>query len=250
MALAQNKAAELGNPSFVWRFGQDRRLSLIRRYADLENRRILDIGCGIGTYVKKFREFSPHVSGVDIDFDRVREGARSVPNLVMAVGEHLPYRDEAFDVVLLNEVIEHVRDDHVTMQEAVRVTRKGGHVFIYAPNRLYPFETHGIYLGKRYVFGNIPLANYLPGPLRSKVIPHARAYLKRDIRRVLRGLDVTVEEHTFVYPGFDNIVRRSPLAGGVLRRLLYRAEHTPLRNFGLSHFVVLRRNGTSEAEQA
>ena len=41
----------LGNPSFVWRAGQDRRLNLIRRYVDLENAVVLDIGCGIGTYV-------------------------------------------------------------------------------------------------------------------------------------------------------------------------------------------------------
>ncbi|HEY8492191.1 MAG TPA: methyltransferase domain-containing protein [Dehalococcoidia bacterium] len=246
MVSVHSKAAELGNPSFVWRFGQDRRLALIRRYAALEDRRILDIGCGIGTYVKKFREFSPHVTGIDIDFERVREGARSAPNLLMAVSEHLPYRDAVFDVLLLNEVIEHVRDDRETLREAVRVTRPGGHIFIYAPNRLYPFETHGIFLGKRYVFGNIPLANYLPGPLRRRLIPHARAYLKRDIRRLVRGLDVTVVEHTFVYPGFDNIIRRSRLLGTVLRRVLYRAEQTPLRNFGLSHFVVLRRNGAPE----
>ena len=48
----------LGNPSFVWRFGQDRRLNLIRQYVPLAGARILDIGCGLGVYVRKFREFS------------------------------------------------------------------------------------------------------------------------------------------------------------------------------------------------
>ncbi len=65
--------------------------------------------------------------------------------------------------------------------------RPGGHIVIYAPNRLYPFETHGIYLGKRFVFGNIPLVNWLPDPLRNRLVPHARAYTKRGIRRTYAG---------------------------------------------------------------
>ncbi len=63
---------------------------------------------------------------------------------------------------LLNEVIEHVGNDRDTIREALRVTKPGGRVVIFAPNRYYPFETHGVYLGKKYVFGNIPLVNYLP----------------------------------------------------------------------------------------
>ena len=112
---------------------------------------------------------------------------------------------------------------------------------IHPPNRLYPFETHGVYLGKRYVFGNIPLVNWLPDPLRRRLVPHARAYLGPDMRRLIRGLPVTPVVMSYVYPGFDNIAARSRVLGGVLRRALYFAEHTPLRVFGLSHFVVLRR---------
>ena len=44
--------------------------------------------------------------------------------------------------------------------------KPGGTIVAFAPNRLYPFETHGAYFGGRYVFGNIPLVNWLPDPLR------------------------------------------------------------------------------------
>jgi hypothetical protein len=44
-----------------------------------------------------------------------------------------------------------------------------------------------------------------------------------------------------VYPGFDNIIARHKRLGRFLRAMLYRAERTPLRAFGLSHFVVLRK---------
>jgi SAM-dependent methyltransferase len=63
-------AARLGEPSYVWRSGQERRLQLIRRYVELEDRWILDVGCGIGTYVRRFRDFSPHVFGLDVSVDR------------------------------------------------------------------------------------------------------------------------------------------------------------------------------------
>ena len=235
----------LGNPSFVWRFGQDRRLSLIRHYAPLEGARILDIGCGLGVYVRKFREFSDRVNGIDIDAKRLLEGARTTPGLMLSASETLPFRDAAFDVVVLNEVIEHVRDDAATLAEALRVIGPGGHIVIFAPNRLYPFETHGIYLGKRFVFGNIPLINWLPDALRNKLVPHARAYTKSGIRRAYRNLDARVNLETYVYPGFDNIIARRKWLGRFLRAALYRAERTPLKVFGLSHFVVLEKSGVA-----
>jgi SAM-dependent methyltransferase len=250
MVTAPDRAeVALGNPSFVWRFGQDRRLNLIRNAAPLEGARILDIGCGLGVYVRKFREFSDRVCGVDIDAKRIREGARTTPGLMLSASETLPFRDAAFDVVVLNEVIEHVRDDAATVKEALRVVRPGGHVAIYAPNRLYPFETHGIYLGSRFIFGNMPLVNWLPDRLRNKLVPHARAYTKRGIRRTYRNLDACVDVETYVYPGFDNVVARRKWLGRILRSALYRAEHTPLKMFGLSHFVVLAKPRGLSAEQ-
>ncbi|MCA1726432.1 MAG: class I SAM-dependent methyltransferase [Actinobacteria bacterium] len=233
------EAAELGEPSYVWRFGQERRLDLIRRFAPLDGARFLDVGCGIGTYVKRVRELAALSAGIDISEKRLRQS--TVPNLVAAVSERLPFADASFDVILLNEVIEHVRDDRETLAECLRVVRPGGHVVIYAPNRLYPFETHGIYMGKRYRFGNIPLVNYLPNVLRDRLVPHAKAYTEGDIRKLVAGLPARTIVHTYVYPGFDNIVARNPRMGLWLRRVLYRAEQNPARRFGLSHFVVLRR---------
>ena len=248
MVTAPDRAdVALGNPSFVWRFGQDRRLNLIRHFAPLEGARILDIGCGLGVYVRKFREFSDRVCGIDIDTKRLREGARTTPGLMLSASETLPFRDAAFDVVVLNEVIEHVRDDAATLAEALRVIRPGGHIVIYAPNRLYPFETHGIYLGRRFIFGNIPLVNWLPNPLRNKLVPHARAYTKAGIRRTYRKLDARVDVETYVYPGFDNVIARRKWLGRVLRAALYRAERTPLKMFGLSHFVVLAKPSSPAA---
>lgn len=237
----ERAAVALGNPSYVWRFGQDRRLDLIRRYAPLEGARILDIGCGLGVYVRKFQEFSREAYGIDIDAKRLTQGAATTPGLLLGVGEHLPFESGSFDVVVLNEVIEHVTDDEATMREATRILRPGGHVVIYAPNRLYPFETHGIYLGKKYIFGNIPFVNWLPTPLRNKLVPHARAYTRSGLRRTYRNLGTKVDVESYVYPGFDQIIARHKRLGAMLRAVLHRAERTPLKMFGLSHFVVLEK---------
>jgi SAM-dependent methyltransferase len=244
-SFADERAA-LGNPSFVWRFGQDRRLDLIRRYVPLEGRRILDVGCGIGTYVRRFRSFSDEVFGIDVAPDRVLRGAAELPNLMLASSDALPFPSASFDVVLLNEVIEHVRNDRATMVELARILKPGGHAIFYAPNRFYPFETHGIYVGKRYFFGNIPLVNYLPAPLRDRIVPHARVYLTRDFRRISKGLPYRTVVHRYVYPGFDNVASRSAGLARVLRRMLYTAEGSWLRIFGLSHLLILERTAPAQ----
>ena len=239
--VTADKGAALGHPSYIWTQGLERRLALIRRHLALEGQRILDIGCGIGTFVQRLRQFSPAVYGVDIDGERVRRGSTAVENLALAVGERLPFADETFDLVLLHEVIEHVDSDRGTLLEAMRVLRPGGHICIFCPNRLYPFETHGVFLGQRYIFGNIPLVNWLPDPLRRRLAPHARAYTKRGLRRLYRGLPLRAIVDTVIYPGFDHVLARRRWAGNALRALLYPLENTPLRIFGLSHFVVLEK---------
>jgi hypothetical protein len=123
----------------------------------------------------------------------------------------------------------------------VRVTRPGGAIVAFAPNRLYPFETHGAYFGGRYVFGNIPLVSWLPDPLRDRFAPHVRAYTMRGIERLFVGQPVRLVHHRVIYPGFDNLSARHRRLGAIMRRLLYVAEHTPLHAFGLSHFIVLRK---------
>ena len=238
-----DKAITLGHPSYVWRFGQDRRLNMIRAYLPMEGARVLDIGCGIGTYVEKFGSCGATAFGVDVDAERVTRGRheKNLDTLALSVSEALPYANDIFDGVLLHEVIEHVNDDRETIHEAHRVTKHGGVVIVFAPNRLYPFETHGAYFGKKYVFGNIPFVGYLPDGLRNKFAPHVRAYRNRDMRTLFDGLNGEIIAHTQMYPGYDKIAARRKELASVFRNVTYALENTPLRNFGLSHFLVWKK---------
>jgi len=240
--MTQNhKAASLGVPSLVWRFGQARRFELIQTYAPLAGRRVLVDGCGIGTYVRRIREHASYAAGIDVDFERVAEGAQTLPDLAVSVAEALPFPDASFDVVLFHEVLEHVADDRQAVLEAWRVLTPGGRVVIFVPNRLYPFETHGFYWAGEYHFGNVPLINYLPDRLRDRLAPHVRAYTTAGLRRLFAGLDYHVIIHTQIYPGYDKIVARRPAVGRLLRAVTYALESTPLRAFGLSHFLVMEK---------
>jgi SAM-dependent methyltransferase len=236
-----DKAITLGHPSYVWRFGQDRRLDLIRLYAPLDNKRILDVGCGLGAYVRKLSAFSDQVYGVDIDADKVAEAQRSLARIYEAPAEQLPFADNSLDIVLLHEVLEHVDDDRQAVLEAYRVTTPGGRIVVFAPNRWYPFETHGIYWRGQYHFGNYPLVNYLPDPMRRRFCPHARAYTSEGLRSLWVGLRYRVVIHTQIFPGYDNIAFRHRTLARALRSLTYAFEKTPLRALGLSHFLVVQK---------
>ena len=235
------KAITLGHPSYVWRFGQDRRLALIRQYAPLENRRILDVGCGLGTYVRKLRAFSQDVYGVDIDSDKVAEAQKELEHIYLAPAEKLPFPDRYFDVVLLHEVLEHVSDDRQAVAEGFRTTKVGGRLVIFAPNRLYPFETHGVYWRGRYRFGNIPLVSYLPSRWRNALCPHVRVYTRAGLLALFAGLPYRTIVHTQIYPGYDNIAYRHPAVARLIRKVTYSLEKTPLRSLGLSHLLVVER---------
>jgi SAM-dependent methyltransferase len=236
-----DRSIGLGHPSYVWRFGQSRRFELIRRHTRLEGARILDVGCGLGLYVWQFRTLSPDVWGVDIDPEKVAQASADLPHISQAPAEALPFPDATFDVVLSHEVLEHVEDDRQAVAEAWRVLRPAGRLVIFAPNRWYPFETHGVFWQGRYRFGNVPLVNYLPNSLRRRLCPHVRAYRARELRQLLGGLPGRVVVHTQVYPGYDKLAARSPILAQVFRAVTYALEHTPLRRLGLSHFLVFEK---------
>lgn len=238
------KAALRGEPSYLWRAGQARRLALIRAaLPDLSEPRILDDGCGLGVYVSRLREIAPCVFGLEYERERAAEAARRLGAgvIVCAAGERLPFPDRSFSAVLSNEVIEHVQDDRAALAEMARVLRPGGRALIFCPNRWYPVETHGIFWRERYIFGNIPLVNYLPDPLRNRLAPHVRAYTRRSLLRLLDGLPLKVVAHTRIFGGYDNLVARLGIAGRLIRATLHALERTPLNVLGLSHWLVVER---------
>ncbi|MBC8332906.1 MAG: class I SAM-dependent methyltransferase [Anaerolineae bacterium] len=237
-----DKAALRGEPSYVWRAGQDRRLQMILDTTGERVRgRVLENGCGVGMYVEKLSAFGGKVVGLEFDFERGAEAHTNSPHIVNAAGEHLPFPTESYDLILSHEVVEHVQDDRVAVTEMVRVLKPGGRAVIFCPNRGYPFETHGIYWRGKYYFGNKPLVNWLPRRWRDKLAPHVKVYSPKDMRKLFINLPISTIEQTVVFGAYDNIIARYGFLGRVLRAALQLLERTPLRVLGLSHFWVVEK---------
>ena len=243
MTDLSDRTALRGNPSFVWRAGQERRLQMILDWTPKPLRRALVNGCGAGLYLRALQNSVPEVHGMDIEGEHLRAAASNVPDapLNLSQGEQLPYPDGSFDLILSHEVLEHVEDDRRAASEIARVLRVGGRAAIFVPNRLYPFETHGHYWQGDYRFGNTPLINYLPTSMRNQLAPHVRAYTHRSLLDLFVGLPILVRRHTQIFPGYDGIIARQPAIGRVLRAFTYGLEQTPLTSFGISHFLVLEK---------
>ena len=236
------KAARCGEPSYVWREGQERRLQMVVEAAKgLLNGRVLENGCGVGMYVEHIEPYASSVVGLEYDFERAAAARQRSQHITNAAGEYLPFATGIFDVILSHEVLEHVQDDRLAVQEMVRVLRPGGRIVLFAPNRGYPFETHGVYWRGRYRFGNIPLVNYLPRWLRDRLAPHVRVYTRDDLERLFAGMPVRFVQRTVIFGAYDNIIVSRPRLGRVLRAVLQALELTPLKGLGLSHFWVVEK---------
>lgn len=242
--LNLEKAALRGEPSYVWRAGQERRLKLILEAGgECMKGRLLENGCGVGRYIQHLASYCQSIVGLEYEFDRLKEAHQYTDLVIQSVGEKLPFPENSFDAILSHEVLEHVQDDRSAAMEMVRVLRPKGRLLLFVPNRGYPFETHGIYWRGQYHFGNIPLVNYLPMRLRNRLAPHVRIYTASNLEELFRNLPVRIIQRQIIFGAYDNIIARSPTLGSLLRSVLQTLEKTPLRIFGLSHFWVLEKSG-------
>ena len=237
------KAALRGEPSYVWRSGQERRLQMISRAAGERLKgRILENGCGVGIYLERLSEQNQFAVGLEFDLPRAQDAQARARHILNAAGENLPLPDGSFDFILSHEVLEHVQDDRKCVEEMVRVLAPGGRMAVFVPNRGYPFETHGIYWRGEYHFGNIPLVNYLPREYRDRLAPHVRIYTSKDLQRLFSDLPLRIVQREIIFGGYDNIIARWSTFGRSLRGVLQDLENSPVRVFGLSHFWVLEKS--------
>jgi SAM-dependent methyltransferase len=237
------KAAQRGEPSYVWRDGQKRRLGLIRKFGtDSIQGKLLVNGCGVGEYLARLAPEAKMAVGLDIELPRLLNAKKSNAHLVCAAGEHLPFRSESFSAILSNEVIEHVQDDRLAIKEISRSLATGGAFILFCPNRGYPFETHGVFWNGKYYFGNKLFINYFPRSLRDRMVPHVRVYTRKDLQKLFIGLPLKAEVQNTIFGAYDNIIEKYSILGKAVRAVLQFLEKTPFERLGLSHFWVYRKD--------
>lgn len=114
--------------------------------------RYLDVGSGIGDYVITARKLGIESYGVEPDHIGIgssesslsiaKDRAENSDWFRPAVGEALPFEDGTFDLITMNQVLEHVQDVKQVLSEALRVLKSGGIILFNNPNYLSFYEPH------------------------------------------------------------------------------------------------------------
>lgn len=129
-----------------------RRLSVAQPFLPAKPCKILDCGCGSGGYVIAFESIDGvEAYGLEFEQEKVRlarERGIAAGRVVQGDIQDMPFEDSSFDAVLLNEVLEHVPSESLGLSEINRVLRPGGVLLVFSPNRMYPFESHGVALNR------------------------------------------------------------------------------------------------------
>jgi SAM-dependent methyltransferase len=108
--------------------------------------RVLNVGCGTGGFNLVAEEAGARAVGVDADAEAIAICAlkqdKGGSAFVRAAAERLPFADGSFDVVYCFSSIEHVESVEESVAEMVRVTRRGGLIYVHTPNAWSWYEGH------------------------------------------------------------------------------------------------------------
>jgi|GEM_PF-926169 len=131
----------------------DGTVKFLERRINLKDKLILDFGAGYGTALLYCLKKGYKAVGIDISKDSANFFRERVKKLkyeklwlsryVLSEGENLPFKPESFDVVISNQVIEHVNDPKKCVMEIFRVLKDGGILYLRAPDYSLSFyEPH------------------------------------------------------------------------------------------------------------
>jgi ubiquinone/menaquinone biosynthesis C-methylase UbiE len=121
------------NPQYVARLLTV--LEMTESISTIDN--LLDVACGVGYLTRLLSEKAKCIIAFDISVDAVRRARKRVttPQYIIADCQYLPFRDDAFDVAVASEIIEHVPYPERMLRELHQVIKKKGCLMISTPNR-------------------------------------------------------------------------------------------------------------------
>lgn len=117
-------------------------VAMMRRWADLDGARVLDVGGGPGYFADAFAAAGALYAGLEPDAGELTARGDAAGNTVRGSGLELPVAAGALDVAFSSNVLEHVPDPVRMAEEMLRVTAPGGVVFLSWTPWLSPWGGH------------------------------------------------------------------------------------------------------------
>ena len=131
------------------RFARQRIANVFSMLPNLTGKRLFDVGCGMGTFTLEAATRGANAVGLDLAAAGIaaaqrlaREQQVGHANFTRADAAHLPFANNAADVVIAADFTEHLDDDTLArvFAELNRVTRPNGTLVIYTPAASHIFE--------------------------------------------------------------------------------------------------------------
>jgi SAM-dependent methyltransferase len=157
---------------------------------------ILDFGCGTGSSVYKLIDQGYlNVFGYDVqDYLNLKDAAdRSRFRIAQPANLRLPFDDNTFDLIISDQVFEHVQDQVTAFRELYRVTKPGGYQFHIIPAPYYPLERHM----------RVPLGNLFPH--RWWYVVWAQLGIRNDLQRGLNAVETANQNAVYIIGGLNYV---------------------------------------------
>jgi SAM-dependent methyltransferase len=162
-------------------------------FADSRNKRVLEIGVGVGTDFVNFARAGARATGVDLTEHAVKLARRRLElegldgDVRTADAEKLPFEDESFDRVYSWGVLHHTPDTPKAVREAIRVLRPGGELCVMLYAR-HSWVAYGVWVRHALLVGRPwrSLAHVLAHHMESE---GTQAFTKSELRELFHGID-------------------------------------------------------------
>lgn len=120
---------------FAWRkVRAEKAVRLVEKYQKISGTKILDIGCGYGSLAAVLASKKAVVTALDNDDHSLALAKKFLINKKVSLergrAEKMPFPGNSFDIVFLFDVIEHVQKPKIVINEAIRVLKPKGLIYI------------------------------------------------------------------------------------------------------------------------
>jgi len=224
-------------------YGVEKRRSQICHYADLNDKVVLDVGCGNGIYTLTIATYAKQVVGIDINKKALYQaltnqvGCNTLKvHFVLMSAEALGFLKDYFDVVVCIETLEHIQKQQDALRRVHTLLKDGGKLVLYVPNKFYPFETHGIRISNFAInHPLIPLFSFAPNFIRRR-FERARIYTSKEITTLLINSVFMINALDYMLPPLDRL--KNNVLKKTFRKVFSLLERTKLKVFAMSILVV------------